>query len=472
MLGKNSLDYVQTIKTVVLLCRKITEAAMDNDTIYAPATPSGGAIAVLRISGSGAHRVLDAVFMSAKRPAHAVISHGFIVEGDKHIDEVMAVKFDAPRSYTGEDMAEIYCHGGKISISRIMAALSMQGARLALPGEFTKRAFEAGKMDLSAAGAVMELIGANSAAAADAAMRQLSGALFEKITQLQKLLTDALSIIEAGIEYPEEDIEADVRRDAMPLIKKARKGCLVLAQTFESGRLLKTGVSAAIVGRPNVGKSSLFNMLLGYDRAIVTALPGTTRDAVDDETIYSGIPLRLIDTAGQRKAKDEAERIGVERAINAAKGADIKLFVIDRSTGVTEQDRSIFDTLEGDIVVVLNKCDLKPAVTAKQCNKIFGRDVIEVCAIDGQGRDDLLARIRPVQSSNENDVTVTSERHRDCLFASAASLQAAQEAFDTVDLDCVTIDIKEAWDRLGEITGQTAAEEIINSIFETFCLGK
>lgn len=445
---------------------------MDNDTIYAPATPGGGAIAVIRISGSFAHRVLEAVFRSTKKMEHSVLSHGFIYFRDKRIDEVMAVKFDAPRSYTGEDMAEIYCHGGRICISRIMAALTEQGARLALPGEFTKRAFEAGKMDLSAAGAVMELIGANSAAAADAAMRQLSGALFDKITQMQKLLTDALSIIEAGIEYPEEDIEADVRRDAMPLIEKARNGCLVLAQTFESGRLLKAGVAAAIVGRPNVGKSSLFNMLLGYDRAIVTAQPGTTRDAVDDETIHSGIPLRLIDTAGQREAQDEAERIGIERAKNAAKGADIKLLVIDKSAGVTELDKSIFETLEGDVVIVLNKCDLQPAVTAQQCVAIFSRDVIEVCAIDGQGRDELLARIRPVPKGDENDVTVTSERHRECLFAAAESLKAAQDAFDTADLDCVTIDIKEAWDRLGEITGQTAAEEIINSIFDTFCLGK
>ncbi|MFA5674977.1 MAG: tRNA uridine-5-carboxymethylaminomethyl(34) synthesis GTPase MnmE [Christensenellales bacterium] len=445
---------------------------MDKDTIYAPATPGGGAIAVIRISGSRAHRVLEAVFKSAKKTAHSVLTHGFIVNGSKQIDEVMAVKFDAPRSYTGEDMAEIYCHGGRVGISRIMAALSGQGARLATPGEFTKRAFEAGKMDLSAAGAVMELIGANSAAAADAAMRQLSGALFDKITQMQKLLTDALTVIEAGIEYPEEDIEADVQKDAAPLIEKAHNGCFALAQTFESGRLLKTGVSAAIVGRPNVGKSSLFNMLLGYDRAIVTALPGTTRDSVDDETIYLGIPLKLIDTAGQREARDEVERIGVERAKNAAKGADTKLLVIDRSAGVTERDKHIFKSLDGDVVIALNKCDLPPAITAKQCGEIFNRDVIEVCAIDGQGRDELLARIRPVTGGDENDVTVTSERHRDCLCAAAASLKAARYAFDTADLDCVTIDIKEAWDKLGEITGQTAAEEIINSIFDTFCLGK
>lgn len=445
---------------------------MNNDTIYAPATPSGGAIAVIRISGDNAHSVLDAVFKSAKRIKHAAITHGFIFKGAKKIDEVMAVKFDAPLSYTGENMAEIYCHGGHVNISRVMSALGEQGARLALPGEFTKRAFEAGKMDLSAANAVMEFISANSAAAADAAMKQLSGALFEKIAQIQKLLTDALSIIEAGIEYPEEDLEADVQRDAMPLMVKARDNCLCLAQTFESGRLLKTGIVAAIVGRTNVGKSSLFNMLLGYDRAIVTASPGTTRDALADETSYSGVQLKLIDTAGYRNAQDEAERIGIKRAMDAAKGADITLLVIDRSEGVTQQDMQIFSSLSGDIVIALNKCDLPPAITARQCEDNFNREVIEVCALDGQGRDNLLGRIKPKVIVDEKEVTVTSERHKDCLSAAAQSLTAAIEAFDTADLDCVTIDIKEAWDRLGEITGQTATEEIINNIFDTFCLGK
>ena len=445
---------------------------MENDTIYAPATPSGGAIAVIRLSGGSAHNILIAVFRGPKEMGHAVLSHGFIEADGKRIDEVMAVRFDAPRSYTGEPMAEIHCHGGSVSVSRIMAALRDNGARLALPGEFTRRAFEAGKMDLTAAGAVMELIGAHSAAAADAAMRQLSGSLFTKITALQKLLTDALCIIEAGIEYPEEDIEADVKRDAMPLIEKARQGCLNLAQTFEAGKWLRQGISVAIVGRPNVGKSSLFNMLLGYDRAIVTAQPGTTRDAVDDETVHGGVPLRLIDTAGQRDAQDEAERIGIERAQHAAKGADIKLLVVDRSAGITQQDKDIHQSLKGDTVVVLSKCDLPAAVSLEQAREAFACDVIEICALNGQGRDKLLARIRPIETTDADEVIVTSERHRDSLWAAAQSLETAQSAFDAVDLDCVTIDIKEAWDALGEITGQTATQEIIDSIFDTFCLGK
>lgn len=450
---------------------------MESDTIFAPATPSGGAIAVIRLSGSGAHRALGAVFsggadMTHVHMTHAKMRHGYIEQDGKRLDEVMAVCFFAPRSYTGEDMAEIYAHGGQVSMARVMAALAAQGARLAQPGEFTRRAFEAGKMDLSAASAVMELIGSTSAAAADAAMRQLAGGLFEKITQLQKLLTDALAIIEAGIEYPEEDIGANARHDALPLITKAREGAQRLARTFEAGRLLRNGGSVAIVGRPNVGKSSLFNMLLGYDRAIVTAAPGTTRDAVEDVLLCGGVPVRLIDTAGQRETQDEAERIGVERAQSAARGADIKLMVTDRSAGVTDEDKRLFAALGGDVAVVLNKCDLEPAVTARQAKEAFGCDVFEVCALNGQGFPALLARIRPPVRGDADDVTVTSERHRDSLCAAAQSLKAAQDAFDTADLDCVCIDTREAWDRLGEITGHTAADEIINTIFDTFCLGK
>ncbi len=445
---------------------------MENDTIFAPATPSGGAIAVIRISGQRAHAILKSVFRGKGEPEHARMRHGMIEYKGKRIDEVMAVCFNAPRSFTGEDMAEIFCHGGRVSMARLMAALSDKGARLAQPGEFTRRAFESGKMDLSAAGAVMELIGANSAAAADAAMRQISGGLFDKITQIQKWLTDALVIIEAGIEYPEEDLEADVRRDALPLVQNALDAVRRLAATFEEGRLLKNGCGVAIVGRPNVGKSSLFNMLLGYDRAIVTATPGTTRDAVEDFYMHSGASIRFIDTAGLREAHDEAERIGIERAQDAAKGADLKLLVVDRSKGITKEDKRIFGTLDGEIIVVLNKIDLAPAATAQEARKIFGCDVFEVCALSGSGRDDLIARIRPPVRSDDDDITVTSERHRDCLCAAAQSLESAAGAFDAADLDCVTIDIKEAWDRLGEITGLKATEEIINSIFDTFCLGK
>ncbi len=445
---------------------------MQNDTIFAPATPSGGAIAVVRISGPDAHRVLGAVFRGREQKQHARLYRGYIEDETGRIDDVMATCFYAPRSYTGEDMAEIYGHGGRVTLSRVLNALSKAGARLASPGEFTQRAFLAGKMDLSAAGAVMELIGANSAAAANAALRQLAGGLFERITAIQNKLTDALAIIEAGIEYPEEDIEADIQRDALPLIESAKTGAQRLADTFASGRMLGSGFGVAIVGRPNVGKSSLFNMLLDKDRAIVTAVPGTTRDVVDDVIIKDGFPVRIIDTAGIRSEADEVEKIGIERARNAAKDADLTLFVIDRAAGITDEDIQIYAALNGSLIAVLNKSDLEAKVTQEQVRDMLGCDTVEVSAATGLGRDTLLNAIKLPEFGEADDVVVTNERHWQLLSTAAQSLEAAAIAFDTADLDCVTIDIKEAWDALGEITGVTATEEIINNIFDTFCLGK
>ncbi len=446
---------------------------MENDTIFAPATPSGGAIAVIRISGPDAHAVLGRVFdRGTENMAHATMYHGGLVFGGRQADDVMAALFFEPRSYTGEPMAEIYCHGGAVSLAAVMAAVAGSGARLAEPGEFTKRAFLNGKMDLSAAGAVMELIGAQSAAGARAALRQLKGGLFERIDAIQNKLTRALVIIEAGIEYPEEDIEADIKRDALPLLMSAREEIDDMAGTFASGRLLKEGVGVVITGRPNVGKSSLLNMLVGRERAIVTAVPGTTRDIVDDVLIRDGVLLRFIDTAGLRADADEVERIGIERALAAVKTADAVLLVIDRSEGIGDEDRRIFDALETEPVIVLNKADLPGKTGLDEAKLLFGCEAVEVSAKTGRGREALLDRIHVPVAGDADDVVVTSERHHAILQAAAMSLEAAMDAFDTADLDCVTIDMKEAWDRLGEITGVTATEEIIRNIFDTFCLGK
>ena len=447
--------------------------AYEKDTIFAPSTPGGGAISIIRISGESAHRALKALFCClAEEMEHAKLYHGFIEYGGKRLDEVMAVRFDAPHSYTGEDMAEIHCHGGRAALANVLHALSKTGARLADPGEFTKRAFLAGKIDLSAAGAVMELIEANSSAGAAAALRQLSGGLFDKITAIQKQLTDTLAIIEAGIEYPEDDIEADIRRDAWPLIAAARDETGKLADTFESGRMLRDGYSVAIAGRPNVGKSSLFNMLLDKDRAIVTDIPGTTRDTVDDIIIRNGVPIRLIDTAGIRGDADMVEQAGIARTKNTIETADMTLLVLDRSAGITDEDKNIFGTLGENSLIVLNKIDLEPKTSREEIQSAFQSEAVEVCALSGKGRDALLERIRPPAVSDVEDVVITNERHARILREAEQSLSAAIGAFEMADLDCVTIDIKSAWDSLGEITGVTVTEEIIDSLFEKFCLGK
>jgi len=445
----------------------------DEDTIFAPSTPGGGAISVIRISGNDAHRVLDSVFKrTSKEKEHARLYHGFLEHAGMRVDEVMAVYFYAPRSYTGEDMGEIHCHGSRMGLLAAMRALSENGARLADPGEFTKRAYLAGKMDLSAAGAVMDLINASSEAGANAALKQLSGGLFDKITSIQERITDALAIIEAGIEYPEEDLEADIRKDALPLIISAKEDIKKLAATFESGRMLIEGYSVVIAGRPNVGKSSLFNMLLGKDRAIVTHIPGTTRDSLDDRLMLDGALVRLVDTAGMRESSDAVERLGVARTEEALKSADLVLFVTDASEGVTEADREIFRGLGKNVIIVQNKCDLGAKAGAGEIKSEFGAEPIFTSALTGEGRETLLKKISPPAYSEAEDVVITNERHYGILDAARKSLDSAIGAFDTADLDCVTIDIKEAWDKLGEITGVTATAEIINEIFDKFCLGK
>lgn len=447
--------------------------SFEKDTIYAPASPSGGAISVIRVSGEKAHDVLDSVFSgNAKAMDHAKLTHGQVIKQGKPADDVMAVRFIAPRSYTGEHMAEIHCHGGRVSIAGVLNALAETGARLAQPGEFTKRAFLNGKMDLSAAGAVMELIEANSAAGARAALKQLGGGLFDKISDVQGLLTDALTIIEAGIEYPEEDIEADIKRDALPLLQSGLVKIRKIADTFASGRLLREGYNVVIAGRPNVGKSSLFNMLLEKERAIVTSAPGTTRDTVDDTFFVNGVLIRLMDTAGIRRGKDEAEHIGIERAKKAARKADLTLFVIDGAQGVTEEDKKVFGKLGKNTVVLVNKSDLPQKMSIEEIKKLFKRKTLGVSAMSGRGADKILACIQPPELAETEDVVITNERHALILEHAENSLRSAIEAFDMADLDCVTIDIKEAWDALGEITGVTVTQEIINNIFDKFCLGK
>jgi len=446
--------------------------SFDKDTIYAPSTPSGGAICVIRISGEDAHKIVNDVFSCGADMKHAQLTHGQIVSGGKRKDDVMAVKFFEPKSYTGENMAEIHCHGGRVSIAVVLEVLRDSGARIAKPGEFTKRAFLDGKMDLSAAGAVMELIEANSQAGASAALRQLSGGLFDKIAAVQKLLTDALAIIEAGIEYPEDDIEADIKRDATPLLEKALVQIEKIADTFASGRLLRDGYNVVIAGRPNVGKSSLFNMLLEKDRAIVTSTPGTTRDCVDDTFIKNGVLIRLMDTAGIRQGQDEAEHIGISRAKSAAENADMTLFVVDGSQGVTKQDKQVFETLSDNVVALVNKCDLPQKTSIDDIAEIFDRKTLSVCALSGKGFDGIMDNINPPAISETQDVVITNERHARILEHAGSSLKSGMAAFDTADLDCVTIDIKEAWDALGEITGVTVTQEIIDNIFDKFCLGK
>lgn len=432
------------------------------DTIYAPSSAIGGAIAIIRISGSEAKRVRE-LLDRAPTNSPRELSHAKLSFQGELIDDCMAVYFPAPRSYTGEDMMELNVHGGMQTVQRVLGALAALGFRPADAGEFTKRAFLNGKMDLSAAEAVMDVINADAEQSLKSALAQLQGSIKHEIVSLEELLTDALSGIDAAIDYPDE-AEADTlvalpeslmtaiaRVDAM--IAKARRG-----------RVLRDGLQVAIVGRPNVGKSSLMNAMLGIDRAIVTAIAGTTRDIIDEKLSMDGVPVRLIDTAGIREASDEAEKIGVDRARETLQRADVVCLVLDASVPMTEQDDALLiETQDSTRIVVLNKCDLP-----RKC--YFAGLAIPISAKTGEGLSELQSAILALVAPERADgSTITNERH---IRALELALTALRDATTAEELDCAATDVKNALHQLGSITGTDVDANVIDRIFERFCVGK
>ena len=432
------------------------------DTIYAPSSAIGGAIAIIRISGGEASRVRELLDGDPTQTPRE-LSHAKLSFRGELVDDCMAVYLPAPRSYTGEDMIELNVHGGMQTVQRVLGALASLGFRPADAGEFTKRAFLNGKMDLSAAEAVMDVINADAEQSLKSALAQLQGSIKHEITSVEDLLTDALSGIDAAIDYPDE-AEADtlealpdsltmaiVRVDAM--IAKARRG-----------RVLRDGLQVAIVGRPNVGKSSLMNGMLGSDRAIVTAVAGTTRDVIDEKLSMDGVPVRLIDTAGIREASDEAEKIGVDRAREVIKRADVVCLVLDASVPMTEQDEALLaETQDSTRIVVLNKCDLP-----RKCT--FADAAIPISAKTGEGLNDLQSAILALAAPERADgSTITNERH---IRALELALTALRDAMTAEELDCAATDVKNALHHLGSITGTDVDATVIDRIFERFCVGK
>jgi tRNA modification GTPase len=446
---------------------------MINDTICAIATPAGtGAIGIIRISGEDSLKILDKVF-EAKAPFEdKMMRHGFIVKGKEQVDEVMAVGFSGKATYTGEPMAELFPHGGKIPMMTVLSCVLDAGARLAEPGEFTKRAFLNGKMDLSEAEAVMDFIGSISKTAARNSFMQLEGSLSEKIGDMQDRLTDMLAGIEAGIEYPEEDLENGIKNQSLPKIDVLMEQGEKLVSSFDSGKFIKEGFNVCIVGKPNVGKSSLLNALIGKEKAIVTDVAGTTRDIIEETFDINGLPVRYFDTAGIHDALDVVEAIGVDRSKKAIENADLILFACDSSQDTDERDDLIYSLIKDkEVLLVLNKADLKRSEISYPIEKN-----VHTCAIDANGIEQLEKEIYHFAIKNQSTIEgimITNERHRQVLKSFIDSLKSAKEAFlMNMDLDCVAIDIKDAWNYLGEITGVTVSEAIIDRIFTNFCLGK
>lgn len=455
------------MKEILLNWRNaLKQTTHTNDTIYALSTPVGGAIAVIRISGSMSISLLRSIFTG--KIEHRYMAHGCIHDAAETLDEVMGVAFHAPNSYTGEDMAEVYAHGGHANVQRIMELIAKQGARAARAGEFTERAFLAGKLDLTQAEAVMDLIQATAERSAKSAVRQMEGQLSERIHAIEEIILDALSGIDAAIDYPDE-MEDDVTSTLPEQISKAKAMLTSLIEEGLRGRVLREGASVVIMGKPNVGKSSLLNALLGEEKAIVTAQAGTTRDIIEGAISISGVPVRLYDTAGLRQSMDLPEQIGISRAKRLAEDADLLLLAFDGSAPFTAEDAELIKESENKPrIAVVCKGDLPVSFPQEKLTDT-GLITLNVSVASGEGLPKLRAALAAHIAPESESALVTNARHVDAMLIAQASLGSAASASE---LDLTATDLRGALAALGAITGRTVDAEVIERIFARFCVGK
>jgi tRNA modification GTPase len=460
-----------------------------SDTIVAPATAPGiGAVAIVRLSGPRALEILGAIF----QPAHfAELTPRTMRLGDVvdpatgvHIDRALAVVMPAPASLTGEDVAEIQCHGGPFVVRRIVALAVDAGARLAAPGEFTRRAFLNGRMDLAEAEAVADIVAAGSDSALALAIEQLSGALSARVAELRAQVVAIRAHLEVEIDFSDEDIRLPSRREVAAEIERLIADVAVLHDSFARGLMMREGVRATIVGKPNAGKSSLLNLILGADRAIVTAIAGTTRDVIEDSVQLGPYALVLNDTAGVREATDDVERIGIERTMRSARDADLLIAMFDSSRALEAADLDVIRLTEGRPgLAILNKRDLAAAFTAEELRaRGLGLPILPFSAIDldeaGVLRAELSKAISALVSpsgalSSNDQIAISRERHRDALGAALDALKNARtSALSLMPPEIVAVDIMAAASALGSITGEVSGEDVLDAIFRDFCIGK
>jgi tRNA modification GTPase len=461
---------------------------MELDTIAAISTPMGeGAIAIVRLSGDEAIAIADRIFKSpsGKRlkdvPSHT-IHYGYIVDPDnkKTVEEVMVSVMRAPKTFTREDVVEINCHGGLVSVNRVLQLVLANGARLAEPGEFTKRAFLNGRIDLSQAEAVIDLIRAKTDRAMTVALQQMEGRLSKLIRELRQTILETLAHVEVNIDYPEyDDVEEMTPRLLLEKAQYVREQIEKLLQTAQQGKILREGLATVIIGRPNVGKSSLLNALVHENKAIVTDIPGTTRDVIEEYVNVRGVPLRLIDTAGIRETEDIVERIGVERSRQMLKQADLILLVLNYHEPLTEEDERLFEMITGmDFIVIVNKTDLSKNIDMDRVKQLAdGRPIITTSLLNERGIDDLEKAISEMFFSGSveaGDLTYVSNSRHIALLQQAK--KAVEDAISGIEagmpVDLVQIDLRRAWELLGEIIGDTVHESLIDQLFSQFCLGK
>lgn len=447
------------------------------DPIVAIATPFGeSAIGAVRLSGKGVIDIAKRFFRTRSEIKPRYAHFGTLVDEEGEvIDEGILIYYKAPKSYTGEDMVELSLHGNPLILKRALGLFLNAGCRLAEPGEFTKRAFLNGKLDLAQAEAVAELITAKTELARKASIRQLKGELSRYVNSLRESLIELSAYIEADIEFSEEDIPTLTKEQVLGMVDKVLEGIDQLLKTAKTGRFLREGMRLAIVGKPNVGKSSLFNALLKEERSIVTDIEGTTRDYIEETLNLRGIPVVLVDTAGIREAKDPVEKLGVKRSVRKIEEADVVLFVLDSSVGISEEDMSIYEKVKDrETIVVINKIDLGEVSLPLE---IFeGHSIIKVSALTGHGLKDLEEEIlKKAGALAQEGLTIyVSVRHEELLKEAKEILKGFKRTYGKEDIspEIAMLDIREAADHLGEIVGYITTEEVLGSIFSRFCIGK
>lgn len=458
---------------------------MKTDTIAAIATGlSNAGISIVRISGEDAFSIIDKIYRSKKgdkilsRERTHTIHYGYIMDNDQIIDEVMVAIMKAPNSYTREDTVEINCHGGIVVTRRILETVLKAGARIAEPGEFTKRAFLNGRIDLSQAEAVCDLIHARNELAIKNSIKQLRGKVRDMIIKLREDILRDVAFIEAALDDPEHMSLDGFSEELRKHIEAVSRVIEKMIQDATSGRIIKEGIKTVILGKPNAGKSSLLNALMGEERAIVTDIAGTTRDTLEETININGIVLNIIDTAGIRTTDDIIEKMGVEKAIKAASDADLIIYVIDSSTEFDENDEEILKLIKDKkAILLLNKSDLEARVTADEIRTRTSQPVISISVKENTGLEEFIDKVKEMffggELSFNDEIYITNERQKEALIQSLESLKLVSRGIDEgMPEDLFTVDLMNAYEELGKIIGENVDEDLVNMIFSEFCMGK
>lgn len=460
---------------------------MSGDTIAAIATAmTASGIGIIRISGDNSRKIIETIYHSKNNnrtlleAGSHTIHYGYIYDGQDMVDEVLVMLMDGPRSYTGEDTVEIDCHGGIMAMRRVLETVLKNGARPADPGEFTKRAFLNGRIDLSQAEAVIDVINAKSDYALKSSMSQLKGSVLKSIKEIREKILYHIAFIESALDDPEHITIDGYGQELIEVVKKEKTKICYLLSSADEGKMIQEGIKTVIVGKPNVGKSSLLNILVGEERAIVTEIAGTTRDVLEEIIVLQGISLKIIDTAGIRKTDDIVEKIGVDRAKEYAADADLILYVVDASIPLDDNDEAIIQMIQNQnkkSMILLNKTDLDPVIKEEDLNKRLSVPIIPVSAKEVKGIELLEKEMKEMFFSGElsfnDEVYITNIRHKAALEDAKKSLELVENSIESgMPEDFFSIDLMDAYESLGSIIGESVGEDLVNEIFSNFCTGK